>query len=207
MRIVIISDTHGRHEALGTLSGDVLIHCGDQFNLWDGEKDCVRRMDDWFARQDFDRILCIGGNHDLILQSVIETEPQPFRHAIYLQDAQYEYGGLTFYGAPWTPKLRGHAFYQDDAGLQDKWAMIPTTTDVLITHTPAFSVLDKSSRGLTLGCLFLGDTLARVRPKVHCFGHVHNSAGRCVHEGIDCINASTVNSQLKPVHPPVVVEL
>ena len=29
MRLVIISDTHTMHEELGSLSGDVLIHCGD----------------------------------------------------------------------------------------------------------------------------------------------------------------------------------
>jgi len=29
MKIVVVSDTHGRHDELGLLSGDVLIHCGD----------------------------------------------------------------------------------------------------------------------------------------------------------------------------------
>ena len=29
MRLVVISDTHGDHEQLGVLDGDVLVHCGD----------------------------------------------------------------------------------------------------------------------------------------------------------------------------------
>ena len=38
MKIVIISDAHERHDAFGSLEGDVLIHCGDMFDLFeDGE--------------------------------------------------------------------------------------------------------------------------------------------------------------------------
>jgi Icc-related predicted phosphoesterase len=33
MRLVIVSDTHGRQEALGILRGGVLIHCGDSSNF------------------------------------------------------------------------------------------------------------------------------------------------------------------------------
>jgi hypothetical protein len=30
MRIVIVSDTHTRHEELGIVTGDVLMHCGEK---------------------------------------------------------------------------------------------------------------------------------------------------------------------------------
>jgi hypothetical protein len=40
MKLVIISDSHGRHEDLGTLHGDLLIHCGDSGNGF------IRRGDD-----------------------------------------------------------------------------------------------------------------------------------------------------------------
>lgn len=64
MQIVIVSDTHKKHEQLGVLAGDVLIHCGDfcdGFNVNDSDVD---DLDDWFGRQQFELILCIGGNHD-----------------------------------------------------------------------------------------------------------------------------------------------
>ncbi len=64
MKITIISDTHGHHEKLGSLRGDVLIHCGDMFNMYSPNNDDIERMDDWFGKQDFEQILCVGGNHD-----------------------------------------------------------------------------------------------------------------------------------------------
>lgn len=74
--------------------------------------------------------------------------------------------------------LAGQAFYQSDEELRDRWALIPDETDVLITHTPPYRVLDESSRGMTLGCPHLASSVDTIAPKLHCFGHVHNSAGR-----------------------------
>jgi predicted phosphodiesterase len=68
MKVVIVSDTHNRHEDLGVLRGDVLIHCGDNGIGFERETGEVERLDDWFGRQDFQRILCIGGNHDFQMQ-------------------------------------------------------------------------------------------------------------------------------------------
>ena len=34
MKLTIISDTHLDHEKLGVMSGEVLIHCGDIFELY-----------------------------------------------------------------------------------------------------------------------------------------------------------------------------
>ena len=59
----MISDTHGWHEELGVLSGDVLIHCGDFEDLFTRDAGTLDRADAWLARQDFGLILCTGGNH------------------------------------------------------------------------------------------------------------------------------------------------
>ena len=61
MRIVIISDTHGKQDDLGTLEGDVLIHCGDACNGFERDPADADRLDAWFGRQQFDVILCTGG--------------------------------------------------------------------------------------------------------------------------------------------------
>lgn len=190
MKLAIISDTHGRHENLGILSGDILIHCGDfeQISKQDGK--AIEKIDAWFGRQEFEHVLCIGGNHDRSLEAAVRTQKQPFRNAIYLQDAEFVYKGLKFYGAPWVPALSNHAFYANGLALNQAWAKIPNDVDVLITHTPPADILDVSSKGRSLGCSSLARRLKTMSPTVHCFGHVHASSGNLTKKGTTYVNAS-----------------
>ena len=207
MKIIVVSDTHGQHDKLGTLSGDVLIHCGDMFNLGDEDQKHLRRIDAWFGRQDFELIICTGGNHDFVLEAALRSNAAPFDNAIYLQDQRHTHDGVVFYGAPWTPFLSTHAFYASDTDLYDRWSRIPEDTDVLVTHTPPFSILDQSSRGMVLGCKHLANAIERVTPTIHCFGHVHAGAGLLDTGTTVFVNASSVNSDLDLIQEPVVVEI
>ena len=207
MKIVIISDTHAAHQDLGVLQGDVLIHCGDFEHAFANHDSVLDRVDAWFARQTFQLILCTGGNHDFALQARTRRGARPFRHAHYLQDSGVTFGGLHFYGTPWVPKLPNFAFYADDAALAAAWARIPDDVDVLITHTPPLGVLDVSSRGQALGCAHLALRLKELRPRLHCFGHVHAGAGRQVIGGLTYVNAACVDRNLEIVNPPVVVQM
>lgn len=202
MKITIISDTHGEHDKLGVLAGEVLIHCGDMFNMFGSSADDFARMDEWFGKQRFDLILCIGGNHDFELEKHASYTRTPFKNAVYLEGDAFEYLGVKFYGAPWIPELRGQAFYKNDEDLELAWSKIPTDVDVLVTHTPPSGVLDVSSRGLKLGCEYLSAELASRAPVLHCFGHVHASSG--IHRVGDTtyINAAQVNSQYQLSRQP-----
>jgi len=177
-RVTVISDTHCRHDEIELPAGDLLIHCGDMFNLTDGAPHQILAMDAWFGQQKFERILCTGGNHDRPLESELAQRSQPFRNAHFLKDEFVEFRGLKIFGAPWVPDLRTHAFFQDRSRLAAAWAKVPTGIDILITHTPPKGILDTSSRGRSLGCPSLADELRRISPRVHCFGHVHAGAGR-----------------------------
>lgn len=207
MKITIISDTHNLHRQFAPLQGDVLIHCGDMFNLRNDDPSVIADIDDWFGEQQFDLILCTGGNHDHLLQDHAKYRGNPFKNAIFLQDESYTYNDVTFYGAPWVPDLSSHAFYQNSGGLITKWSKIPVETDVLITHTPPSGILDQSSRSLQLGCEFLSRELIRVAPKLYCFGHVHASPGIIKQGRTTYINASSVNSQIELVREPFVFEI
>lgn len=87
---------------------------------------------------------------------------------------------LRIFGAPQIPALMNfgpeHAFvYNPD---QDAWTgTIPADTDILITHTPPEAHLDMSPVYST-GCPNLLAETWRVKPALHVFGHIHNSAGR-----------------------------
>jgi Icc-related predicted phosphoesterase len=214
MRIVVVSDTHGKHREIGPLHGDVLIHCGDLSNgigydideLDDSDRNLID-LDNWFGEQKFHRILCIGGNHDFLVQERSDRGMAIFQNAIYLQDASYEYEGVSFYGSPWIPELFGWAFYLDSVDLRAKWSMIPEQTDVLITHSPPKGILDRNTHGKSCGCSDLRDRVEEVRPRLHCFGHVHGSAGMTELNGVTFLNAAMVNRKYEIAREPLKLDL
>lgn len=68
------------------------------------------------------------------------------------------------------------------------WDQIPPDTDVVVTHTPAYSHRDRHSQATAtsgddgqparpVGCPALRQVLQRVRPKIAVCGHVHESRG------------------------------
>lgn len=207
LRLVLISDTHGKHDELGKLSGDVLIHCGDFCRGFLNKGAEIPSLDRWFAKQDFQCILCIGGNHDFAAQEAFANRGEVFANAVYLQDQEFNFQGTTFYGSPWLPDLTGWAYYLPDADRMRKWELIPRHVDIMITHTPPFGILDKPRSGRNVGCRYLRAVVDRIAPKVHCFGHVHASAGQLATSGTSFINASVVNSDYEVRHRPTVLEI
>jgi len=190
MKLVILSDTHGRHESLGTLSGDVLVHCGDAQEGYGCNPHELEAFDAWLGEQAFDHVLSIGGNHDFTMEQRVHRGQRPLHHAVVLQDEEVTIDGRRFYGSPWTPDLEGFAYYQPDDQLRERWAAIPARPDVLITHTPPVGILDRNRRGRSLGCPLLAEQLDRIRPRVHVFGHVHASRGICRRGETTYVNAS-----------------
>jgi len=203
VRVTVISDTHMQHERLRLPEGDLLIHCGDMFDLYSKNAADLRSVDDWFARQPFDKIVCTGGNHDHLLEHTRGYLAKPFRHAHYLEDEALQYRGLTIYGAPWLPGLPTHAFHKNRWDLADAWARIPSGVDILATHTPPKNVLDLSSRGMSFGCPDLAHQLQRTSPRVHCFGHVHASAGKTKIGETLFINAASLASGGAAMRTPI----
>ncbi|UAJ09935.1 metallophosphatase domain-containing protein [Glacieibacterium megasporae] len=206
-RVTVISDTHCRHDEIDLPAGDLLIHCGDMFNLSSKAPQQLAAMDEWFGRQKFARILCTGGNHDRLLQAELQRRPQPFRNAHVLKDEVVEFRGLKIFGAPWVPELRTHAFFKDRAGLTAAWAQVPADIDILITHTPPQGILDTSSRGRSCGCPSLADELKRIAPRVHCFGHVHAAAGRRQVGKTLYLNAASLDGDTGTMRAPVMFTL
>lgn len=207
MRLVIVSDTHGMQDELGVLEGDVLIHCGDVCNGFERDDREIDQLDDWFGRQRFGAILCVGGNHDFALEERAAAGARVLENARFLVDEPFEYGNVLFYGSPWTPELMGWAFYLEPELAESRWSRIPPETDVLITHSPPAGILDANRGGHRCGCPYLAERVKTVRPAVHCFGHVHASAGTQLQDGVLYMNASMVNSRYQITHSPLVYDL
>lgn len=47
----------------------------------------------------------------------------------------------------------------------------------MLTHGPPHQILDRTHRGDAVGCANLFRAAARVRPRLHCFGHIHEGWG------------------------------
>ena len=206
MRIIVTGDTHGAHRELGAVTGDLLIHCGDFENLFEPDAGVLADVDDWFGSHQVEHVVCIGGNHDRALQERSRSRGQPFKNATYLRDDGFEWRGVKIHGSPWVPQLRGHAYYADEEWLEQAWANIPGDVDVLITHTPPAGTLDVSSSGRSHGCPLLADRMTDISPSLHCFGHVHASAGVAQKGRTTHVNASAVKGNYQIATAPFVFD-
>ena len=92
-------------------------------------------------------------------------------------------------------------------GLAEVWARVPTRVDVLVTHGPPMGVLDRTSRGESVGCEALAEALERIRPRLHVFGHIHESYGTLEKGGTLFVNACNCNLRYRTVNPAIVVDL
>lgn len=198
MRIVIISDTHGLHEDLPEMEGDVLIHCGDF--------ERTAEIDWWFNELPFRHKIVVPGNHDHDAEEKWLEEQTVFHNGSFLIDETIVIDGLNIYGTPWVNELEGAAFALDYDQIEKKWSEIPDDTDILITHVPPFGILDMASNGENWGCKLLGHRVEEMNLRFHCFGHVHASYGMDDHYGISFINASNISGG-EIVNQPVVIEL
>ncbi|HVJ83249.1 MAG TPA: metallophosphatase domain-containing protein [Planctomycetia bacterium] len=176
LTIAALSDTHGGHEEAIVPEADVLVHAGDFLTV--GVLDDAVRFGKWLARQPHRYKVVIAGNHDAAFQHQPEEARAALGDAIYLQDSAVTIEGFRFYGSPWTPKFLSWSFMLPRGPeLAAKWAQIPDETDVLITHGPPRGILDRIYSGRHEGCDFLAARIREVRPQLHFFGHIHESAG------------------------------
>jgi len=211
--IKFISDTHGKHEYLtskgmGNIlgSGDILVHCGDVTNM--GRSHEIKEFLDWFSNTDFTHKVFIAGNHDFGFQYADTIAPEYIEKGVhYLFDSSVEIYGIKFYGSPWQPEFYDWAFnLPRGEKLAEKWAKIPGNTDILITHGPAFRMLDSVPSGMMVGCEDLFNRIAEVKPKIHAVGHIHHSRGAKEFNDTLFINASICTERYDPTNKPFVVE-
>jgi Icc-related predicted phosphoesterase len=207
VKLVLISDTHGKHRHFETPQGDVLIHAGDIMSSgWDSSE--IRDFNAWLGDQPQTHKIVIAGNHDWLFEKHRSTR-NLLTNAIYLEDSGVEIDGVEFWGSPVQPEFMNWAFNRKRGeDIKKHWDLIPEGTDVLITHGPPAGFRDWTKVGNeSLGCRNLRETVARIQPKLNVFGHIHGGYGED-HDGrTHFVNASLLNEAYKPVNKPIVVEL
>jgi len=208
MKICIISDTHNKHKRLGRLpDADMIIHCGDFTSM--GHSHEIVDFMKWYSMLPYKHKLIIAGNHDWLFERsrLLALEKVP-ENVIYLEDSGIEIEGLNFYGIPVQPPYNNWAFNRPEEKLIEHWKAIPDNTDVLITHGPPNSIFDFSvyDRIHTGSPSLYFEVVDRIRPKLHCFGHIHSGYGIKVIENTTFINASNLDEDYMCVNKPVLFE-
>ena len=165
MKILHISDTHGKHQILKDLpNADVIVHTGDITE--DSTEEEVKDFIEWFSGLSYAHKIFIAGNHDNCLYGAnIEGLPD---NVHYLCNDSITIDGIKFYGVP--------MFLQDDldGNFLELFGRIPADTDVLLTHQPPLGILDEQD-GINYGDYTLYKRVMDVRPKYHLFGHLHHT--------------------------------
>ena len=218
MIIDCISDLHGHYPQLE--GGDLLIVAGDLFKN-DDPKENIYLLG-WLETQEYKTIIIVAGNHDNLLKSGYPSN----KKTAYLCDSGTEFGGLKIWGSPWTKRFSGEnprclAFScETEEELAEHWKCIPEDTDILVTHSPPYGILDEvdevtkwGTKQFNVGSSSLLDRCFRIPYKLHVFGHIHEGYGmidgrhdpRGGHSIL--VNASHVNERYEPVNKPVRIEL
>ena len=213
MKIVTISDTHTKHEELNQdlPDADMIIHCGD-FTSLGREFEIVDFMEWYSALDQYKYKLIIAGNHDWLF----ETNGQLAKslipdNVIYLEDSEIEIEDLNFYGTPVSKPFFDWAFNKPEDKLKKHWEAIPDYIDVLITHSPPWSILDyvpfsDNNEGSPTLYYEIFNRLNK-NLKLHCFGHIHEGYGEMEFNDLRLINASNLNRNYKYTNKPVVYEI
>ena len=197
MRIVHISDTHGKHRLLQNLPpAEVFIHSGDVSNI--GSENEIMDFLEWFVELPYKYKIFVAGNHDYGLRGAsIDGLPE---NCFYLCNSAVTIEGLKFYGVP---------LFMDDiteGDLDNSIRKIPADTDVLITHQPPHNILDFADN-INYGDSILLQTVLKIKPTFHFFGHIHSAYGIKKNNSTTFVNAAILNEYDELVHKPVLVEL
>ena len=205
MKIVFISDSHGFHKNLVLPEGDILIHAGDVSGR--GMESQVVDFMDWFTLQPHKHKIMVAGNHDFFFEQAAQEQINNVisPNIIYLNDSGITIEGIKIWGSPVTTWFYNWAFNRHHGEeIKKHWDIIPTDTDLLITHGPAFGIRDKTHSGIHVGCNNLLETIKTNKPRVHAFGHIHEGYGMEHQFDTDFINAAVLNANYQLVNKPIV---
>jgi Icc-related predicted phosphoesterase len=187
MRILAISDIHGHlgvyrwiHDLVAAhdpdvvvLAGDLLHGAGDDVSI----EEAQRREGDEIIEilRGIDRpVLYIMGNDDMIDLGYESENIHPIHGRAKVV------GGRRFVGYQYTIPFMGGIFEKPDEEIErDLEALEPLVDEetVLVTHSPAHGVLDRTGGGGNAGSKSLRDFIDRRRVKVHIHGHIHKCFG------------------------------
>jgi len=206
LKLVCLSDTHGRHWDIDVPPGDVLIHCGDFTNT--GRIAEVKDFDDWLSTMPHKYKVVVPGNHDSVMDAnvrefIIQTENHKkeqeswiaslqgtnlLKNAVVLINKPIDIEGVKFFGTPNTMfngqilrmnhNVYAYAFgCSKETDISKNFLEHANNYDVLISHSPPLGIADRNERK-NRGSRFIRCNVFKTNPSLHIFGHVHYQGGK-----------------------------
>lgn len=202
MKILHLSDTHGAHHRLRNLpEADIVVHSGD-FCMVGEEREALDFLN-WFCDLPYKHKIFICGNHDDCLYGAnIDGLDSNVHH---LCNSGIEIEDVRFYGVS--------MFTEDCVSTRQvrNYASIPDNTDVLITHSPAYGILDldnsEKDEFIHYGSEELLERVMAVNPRTHLFGHVHRQHGMTEQNGTVFSNGAIMNDDYSKLNTPNIIEI
>lgn len=196
MRVVLMADTHLFHEDLVVPEGDLVVHAGDFCRRGTlAELQLFALL--WEALPHRHKIV-VPGNHDWAFAKTPVAARALFPGSTVLLDEGCTVEGLRVWGSPWQPEFGGWAFnLPRGAPLREKWALIPSGTQLLVTHGPPYGRGDRTSHAVRqfegghTGCVDLLERVRAIGPAVHAYGHIHEDGGSWVEGPTTFANVTT----------------
>ena len=210
IKVTLMSDTHTKERNVLVNGGDLILHSGDVMNSgyeWEDLYDFLN----WFSELPYKMKVFTPGNHDRYIQDnpvdawkmINEFHDKGVRCLI---DDFVEFEGLKIYGSPWQPEFYNWAFNLPRNGweIEQKWKDIPDDTDILLTHGPAWGILDTvvNRRDMNLGCEMLTKRLETLKPLIHNCGHIHTGYGYVEKNGTHFFNSSVLDERYRHNQKP-----
>lgn len=197
MRILHFSDTHNCHHQLKNLpDADVVVHSGD-FCMVGSEHETIDFLN-WFSDLPFKHKIFICGNHDDCLYGAKIEGLDDNVH--YLCNSGIEIEGVKFYG---VPLFMGDCVAGRQSGY---YTLIPNDIDVLITHCPAYGVLDFDDN-INYGSEGLLARVSGLQLKAHLFGHIHAQHGVVTQNGVVYSNGALMDSDYSIKNTPNLIQI
>ena len=198
MKILHLSDTHNKHRDLSEMpKADVLVHSGD-FTMAGSDEEAIDFLE-WFCDLPYKHKIFIAGNHDdCMIDATLEGLPDDVH---YLHNSGITIDGVSFYGVPMLAEFEG-----GEMKLMERYDLIPDKVDVLITHRPPLGILDGNTK-IHYGSKTLLEIVSNINPKLHLFGHTHNSNGILELYYTRFSNASLCDNNYSIQSEPVLIEL
>lgn len=205
MNAFFISDTHCLHENLDMsfIEKDnvrAIFHCGDESSSYELAKNAgeALRFFSW-AKSIKEKynipFYYIPGNHSVSVYNGL-IDPSNWVDWLHEGISQIKIDGtiINIAASPIAPTYGQTKCYMKDRGeeISRYWKIFresiemfyPGQIDIFITHGPPYGILDLCQKRVgdifyddiySVGCESLTELIAAIKPKIHAFGHIHNS--------------------------------